>query len=82
MVVSEPVLYPCDHSANWELWFAATTQNHDRSYHIPLAQKKIEIQSMVSAEFVSLSLHHRFQTPKHKEVENERKEKIFLIFKW
>ena len=41
----------------------------------PLAQKKIEIQSMVSAEFVSISLHHRFQTSKHKEVENERKEK-------
>lgn len=57
MVVSEPVLYPCDHSAtepDMHHW------NPDRSYQAPLAQKKIEIQSMVSAEFVSVSLHHRF----------------------
>lgn len=42
---------------DWQFWLAATAQPHKRTYHIPLAQERIKIQSTVSTECLLLSHH-------------------------
>lgn len=49
--------------ADWELWLTAAAQHHV-SYHISLAQGKINTQSTISTEYISLSFYYKVKKDK------------------
>lgn len=56
MVLSLLVVYPLDHVAEWELWFAATA-HHYKNILPHSVCPKFKIPSTVSTECVLLSQH-------------------------
>ena len=54
MAVSVSAVDIHDRVADWELWLTAAAQHHV-SYHVSLAQGKINTQSTISTEYISLS---------------------------
>lgn len=56
IAVSLSVVDPCGHEADWELWLSVATQ-HQVSDHVFLAQGKINTQSTISTEYISLPFY-------------------------
>ena len=57
MVVTVLVVYFYDPLADWELWFTATAQDHERILYCIAQKSKFEIPGMAPTECISLSHH-------------------------
>lgn len=69
MVVWVSIVYPCEHAADWGLWFTVTAQRLERkSYHVLLEQEKIQIQNL---KYGLYYMHMAFSLLKSQKVKSQ-----------